>query len=210
MANGLLAAGFNFSMVDAGEFNDWYDTEHLPERKGCEGFLNAVRWVGVDDPKVAIATYDLVSHQVLHDPAYLAIARDNLSPWSKRITAKMKRLLRIEADQLIPGNEVARNDSPNLLIFASNVKAENEVEVLQWYTEEHIGNLKKVPGVISARFFHSHAGTHNYVALYEMDSPQVCTSAEWKAAALTPWTKKMRPFLNDVLYVVLKRYGSQG
>ena len=46
MANtpkGLLVAGFNYSMVDAGEFNDWYDTEHLPERQRCQGFINAVR-----------------------------------------------------------------------------------------------------------------------------------------------------------------------
>ena len=25
MAKGLLVAGFDYSMVDAGEFNDWYE-----------------------------------------------------------------------------------------------------------------------------------------------------------------------------------------
>ena len=37
MAKGLLAAGFNYSMLDAGEFNDWYDTEHLLERQRTPG-----------------------------------------------------------------------------------------------------------------------------------------------------------------------------
>lgn len=206
MAKGLLTAGFNYSMVDAGEFNDWYDTEHLPERQRCPGFINCVRWVGVDDPKVAIATYDLDSHGVLHSPPYLAIGRENLSPWSKRMTAKAKRLLRIEGEQLIPGDQVMKGSTPNLMIFACNVKPEMYAEVRKWYTEEHIPNLSKVPGVASARFFSSAAGTHNHIALYEIDKPETCATAVWKEAAFTEWTKRMVPHLGDVLRVVLKRY----
>jgi hypothetical protein len=206
MAKGLLAAGFNYGMVDAGEFNDWYDTEHLPERQRCQGFINAVRWVSVDDPRVAIATYDLDTHAVLHSPPYQAIGRENLSPWSKRMVSKVQRLLRIEADQLIPGDDVMRGTTPNLMIFACNVKPEAQSDVRQWYAEEHIPNLKKVPGVASARFFASHAGTHNHIALYEIATPETCASDAWKTAVQTEWTKRMRPHLNDALRVVLKRY----
>lgn len=206
MARGLLVAGFNYSMVDAGEFNDWYDTEHLPERQRCQGFINCFRWVGVDDPKVAIATYDLESHSVLHSPAYQAIARENLSPWSKRMTGKAQRLLRIEGEQLVPGDQVMKGTTHNLMIFACNVKPERQADVRQWYTEEHIPNLSRVPGVASARFFASNAGTHNHIALYEIDRPETCASATWKEAAFTDWTKRMLPNLGDVLRVVLKRY----
>ena len=206
MAKGLLAAGFNYSMVDAGEFNDWYDTEHLPERQRCTGFINCVRWVSVDDPKVAIATYDLDSHAVLHSPPYLAIGRENLSPWSKRMTGKVQRLLRIEGEQLIPGDQVMRGNTQYLMVFACNVKPEAQAEVREWYGKEHIPNLSKVPGVSSARFFHALSGTHNHIALYEIDKPETCAGEAWKTAAFTEWTKKMRPHLNDVLRVVLKRY----
>ena len=206
MAKGLLVAGFNYGMVDEGEFNDWYDTEHVPERQRCKGFINAVRWISVDNPKQAIATYDLESHAVLHSPPYQAIGRENLSPWSKRITAKAQRLMRVEGEQLVPGDEVARNTTPHLMIFACNVKPENAAEVRQWYAEEHIPNLRKVPGVASARFFQAHAGTHNHIALYEIDKPETCASAAWKEAAFTPWTKRMVPHLNDVLRLVLRRY----
>ena len=206
MAKGLLVAGFNYSMVDAGEFNDWYDTEHLPERQRTPGFINCVRWAGVDDPKVSIATYDLESREVLHSAPYLAIGRENLSPWSKRMTSKAQRLLRIEADQLIPGDEISRLTTQNLLIVACNVKAEMLTEVQRWYREEHIPRLSKVPGCVSARHFHSHAGTHNSIALYEIDKAETCASEVWKEAAFTPWTLKMRPHLNDMLRVVLQRY----
>ena len=27
---GLLVAGFNYATVSEEEFNDWYDTEHIP------------------------------------------------------------------------------------------------------------------------------------------------------------------------------------
>ena len=206
MSKGLLVAGFNYGMVDESEFNDWYDTEHLPERQRCKGFINCVRWINVDDPKQAIATYDLESHAVLHSAPYLAIGRENLSPWSRRMTAKAQRLLRVEGEQLVPGDEVARNTTANLMIFACNLKPDALPEVQRWYREEHIPRLGKVPGCVSARHFVSHAGTHNSIALYEIETPQTCASAAWKEAAYTPWTKQMHPHLNDVLRVVLRRY----
>lgn len=206
MAKGLLVAGFNYSKLDAGEFNDWYDTEHLPERQRCQGFINAVRWQGVEDPKVAIATYDLESHAVLHSAPYGAIARDSLSPWSKRMVGKAQRLLRIEAEQLVPGDAVAKNTTDYLLIFACNVKPDALAEMQRWYREEHVPRLGAVPGCVSARYFFSHAGTHNSIGLYELTSADICASDAWKEAAVTPWTLRMRPHFNDVFRVVLKRY----
>lgn len=206
MAKGLLAAGFNYSKLDAGEFNDWYDTEHLPERQRTPGFINCVRWVGVDEPKISIATYDLESRDVLHSAPYKAIARENLSPWSKRMTGKAQRLLRIEADQLIPGDEISHLTTQNLLIVACNIKADMLAEVQRWYREEHIPRLGKVPGCVSARYFHSHAGTHNSIALYEIEDAGICASEVWKEAAVTPWTLKIRPHLNEMFRAVLQRY----
>jgi hypothetical protein len=33
MAKGVLIAAMDFSNVPAVKFNDWYDTEHIPERQ---------------------------------------------------------------------------------------------------------------------------------------------------------------------------------
>ena len=108
MAQGLLIAAFDFSNVAADEFNDWYDTEHIPERERVPGFLRCERWLGADDARQSVATYDLAALDVLQSPAYRAIGGENLSPWSKRVTAKCRRLLRFEGEQILPGGRPPR------------------------------------------------------------------------------------------------------
>src|SRR5262245_54754591 len=124
MANapmGLLVAGFNFSTVAEDEFNDWYDTEHIPERKRVKGFVNCKRWIGADDPKVSSASCDVGSLAVLHSPSYRAMAGSNLSPGSKRVTGKCGRICRFEAEQTLPGNQAAPVSGANgMLFFAMN------------------------------------------------------------------------------------------
>jgi hypothetical protein len=108
MAKGALIAAMDFSSVDAGEFNDWYDTEHIPERQRVPGFLTAQRWIGAENPRQSVATYDLDNVEVLRSPGYRAIGGENLSPWSKRVTAKVERLLRYEGEQIPPGDATAQ------------------------------------------------------------------------------------------------------
>src|SRR3979490_1078673 len=70
MAKGALIAAMDFSNVAADEFNDWYDTEHIPERQRGPGFLTLQRWIGAENPKRSVATYDLDSVEVLRSPGY--------------------------------------------------------------------------------------------------------------------------------------------
>ena len=90
MAKGILIAAMNFSDVAEDEFHDWYDTEHVPERLAVPGFLNAERWIGISDPKDSVALYDLDTVGVLHSPPYLAVGGANGSPWTKRVTGRVK------------------------------------------------------------------------------------------------------------------------
>src|SRR6478672_3320561 len=107
MAKGVLIAAMDFTNVAADEFNDWYDNEHIPERRAVPGFLTLQRWIGADNPKQSVATYDLGSLDVLRGAAYRAIGGENLSPWSKRVTGKVDRLLRFEGEQILPGGAAA-------------------------------------------------------------------------------------------------------
>jgi hypothetical protein len=95
MAKGILIAAMDFSNVAEDEFNDWYDTEHIPERQRVPGFLVCQRWIGADNPKQSVATYDLENVSVLQGPGYLAIGGENLSPWSKRVTGGRDRVQRL-------------------------------------------------------------------------------------------------------------------
>ena len=207
---GLLVAGFDCSSVREDEFNDWYDTEHVPERRRIPGFLSCERWIGADEPSIAIATYDLASPDVLKSDAYRAISGANLSPWSKRMTAKLRRLCRFEAEQLPPGNRAAPPDAHGMMMYAMNVASEAEAEFNAWYDEEHVPRLASVAGCLAARRFRISsavsAGRQRYLAVYHLQSPDVCASKGWKDAANTPWTDKMRPHFRDGLRIVLRRY----
>ena len=92
MAKGVLLVGFDFTNAHEDEFHDWYDLEHIPERLRVPGFLNAERWIGEENPKVAVATYDLENHAVMQSAPYKAIGYENASVWTRRVTAIAKRL----------------------------------------------------------------------------------------------------------------------
>jgi hypothetical protein len=206
MANGILIASMNIANAAVDEFHDWYDTEHLPERVACPGFLACHRWIGLTDPKISVATYDLENIDVLKSPGYMAIGGVNLSPWSKRVTGQVERLMRFEGDQVLPGDKLAPNGAGGFLLNAMNVVPEHEAEFNEWYNTEHIPALAAVPGVICARRFRATSANRRYVALYHLEAPEVQATQAWKSAAGTPWTEKLRPHFRDHLRIVCKAY----
>ncbi|MGA9868128.1 MAG: hypothetical protein WBQ75_17015 [Acetobacteraceae bacterium] len=206
MGRGILIAAFDFRDAHEDEFHDWYDLEHVPERERVPGFRTCARWIGASNPKQAIATYDLDSLDVMGSAAYMAIAHDNLSVWSKRIARMTNRLMRFEGEQTLPGNQDPPPDAGGLLLDAMNVVPEHEAEFNEWYDKEHIPALAAVPGTLCARRFRAHTGSPRYVALYHLASPEVQASKAWKDAASSPWTDKLRPFFRDHLRIVARRY----
>ena len=207
MAKGTLIAAMDFSTVDAGEFNDWYDTEHVPERQRVPGFLTLQRWIGADNPRQSVATYDLDNVNVLQGPAYRAIGGENLSPWSKRITAKVQRLLRYEGEQILPGDATAPGNAGGLLLVGMTPAPDVEAAFNTWYDKEHVPALAAVPGVLCARRFRSNAAGTKYVALYHLTAPGVVDSAEWKdASGSTPMPGHVRDKITDRIRLVCRNY----
>jgi hypothetical protein len=210
MAKGILIAAMNIANAAEDEFHDWYDTEHLPERQRVPGFLLCQRWIGADDRKVSVATYDLETIGVLQSPGYQAIGGENLSPWSKRVTSRVERLMRFEGDQILPGDRLPPDNAGGLLLNAMNVAPEVEAEFNEWYNSEHIPALAAVPGVLCARRFRAPSANRRYVALYHLATPDVQAGAAWKSAADSDWTRKLRPHFRDHLRIVCRTYGRGG
>jgi hypothetical protein len=214
---GLLGGGFDFSNANEDEFNDWYDTEHLAERLRIPGFVNGVRWIGADNPRLSLAIYDLDSLAVLQKPEYRAVSPENFSPWAKRmLLGKCTRVCRFNCEQMGRGDQVAPDAAGGLLVYAMNVVPEAEAEFNEWYDTEHLPRLAAVPGAMLARRFRSvapgiaGAGAHKYVAVYHLTTADVCKSPAWKEAAMTSWTKKMLGQCRDVLALRLSRYRRAG
>jgi hypothetical protein len=209
MGRGLLVAAFDFSTAHADEFHDWYDLEHIPERRAVAGFGACERWIGDEQPALSVATYDLDSIDVLRGKAYASIAYGNLSVWSKRVTAMCKRVLRFEGMQIGSGDAAAPEGAGALLLNAMNVAPGTEDDFNAWYDEEHLHALAAVAGTLAARRYRSTAadgGTHRYVAIYHLASPDVARSAAWNAAVDTPWTARVRPHFRDRIRILTRRY----
>ena len=209
MTQGLLAVVFDYSTAHADEFHDWYDLEHLPERQAIAGFGACERWVCDDPPQIAVATYNLDSIETLRGEAYTSVAHENSSVWTKRVTAMCNLMLRFEGVQLTPGEAAAPTSAGGLLLNAMNVSAEAEDDFNSWYDEEHVPALAAVPGTLSARRYRSAevgGGTHKYVAIYYLESPDVTRTEAWKRAVETPWTSRVQPHFQDRLRVLTRRY----
>ena len=210
MAKGILIAAMDFSASREDEFHDWYDLDHVPERLRVPGFLNAERWIDTKNPKVAVATYDLETVGVLYSTPYVAIAGANSSSWTKRTAKFRKGLMRYEGEQLFPGDKGAPKDAAALLLIAMNVAPEHEAEFNEWYNTEHIPALGGVKGTLSARRYRGTGATQRYAALYHLASSEVPYSSEWKSAANTAWTERMRPHFRDHLRFECRRYTRAG
>ena len=206
MAKGILIAAMNFAQVAEDEFHDWYDREHIPERLRVPGFLNAERWIGAADPKVSVALYDLDNVGVLKSSAYLAVGGANGTPWTKRVTGRTKMIIRLEGEQILPGDALAPTGAAALLLIAMNVAPEQEHEFNEWYNTEHLPQLGAVPGVLGARRYRGSGATQRYAALYHFANSDVPNSAAWKSAANTPWTERMRPHFRDMLLLRMNAY----
>lgn len=208
MSKGLLFASFDFSGAHEDEFHDWYDQEHVPERLGVTGFLNAERWIGDEDRKISVATYDLDSPEVLRSAPYRAVGGDNSSVWTKRVTGMCQSIMRYEGEQLVPGDAVAPDGARALLVATMNVDPAAEAEFNEWYNAEHLPQLAGVPGVLCARRFRASdtASPRKYLALYHLAGTDVSRSSAWNSAADTAWTRRIRPHFRDLLVLRCRRY----
>jgi hypothetical protein len=206
MAKGILLVGFDFTNAHADEFHDWYDLEHVPERQRVPGFGLCERWISVANPKQAVASYELDTLSVLDGAAYQAIAGDNLTVWSKRVTAMCTRLIRFEGEQCNPGNQASPTGAGGLLVNAMNIAPEHRADFDAWYDQEHIPALSAVPGVLAARRYKGRAGAHYSLALYHLRNADVAMTDAWKKAASSPWTDRVRPTFQNHVRILSSAY----
>ena len=141
--------------------------------------------------------------------AYRAIGGENLSPWSKRVTSRVERILRYEGEQTLPGDAIAPDAAGGMLLVGMTPAAGVEAAFNAWYDREHVPALAAVPGVLCARRFHGAAtgGGPKYVALYHLTGPEVVDSAAWKqASGSTPMPGQVREQITDRLRLVCRPY----
>ena len=107
-----------------------------------------------------------------------------------------------------------------LMIASKDVDPEHEAVFNEVYDQEHVPNLSKVPGVVSVTRYKRETLTMNiggerktieipnepiYTAIYELESPDVLTSAAWdKAVEQGRWPSQVRPHTKNRRHVLVK------
>jgi hypothetical protein len=122
------------------------------------------------------------------------------------VTSRVKHVIRLEGDQILPGDGLAPRDAAALLVVSMNPAPEAEAEFNAWYDEEHLPALSAVPGVLMARRYRGAGATQRYLAMYHFAAADIRDGAAWKKAANTPWTEKMRPHFRDYLRLACRPY----
>jgi hypothetical protein len=107
-----------------------------------------------------------------------------------------------------------------LFMVSMDVVKEKEALFNEIYDTEHVPLLLKVPGVRAVSRMKTEPAAFNiggerkvldggiepqYVAIYEIDSPDVLLSEEWaEAAEKGRWPSEVRPFTSNRCHVVRK------
>jgi hypothetical protein len=112
-------------------------------------------------------------------------------------------------------------DSPYLFVAAMDIEAEKEALFNEVYDTEHCPRLREVPGVISVVRFQAQdfsmviggerrtvrvGNEPKYVALYELESPEVLSGDAWASAVDSGrWPEGVRPYTRNRRHTLLKR-----
>jgi hypothetical protein len=74
---------------------------------------------------------------------------------------------------------MARTRGTGLLMAWTDIGPEHEAAFNAWYDREHINHLLKVPGFLSAGRYRALRGGPKYLAMYELEEPEVLNTADF-------------------------------
>lgn len=88
-----------------------------------------------------------------------------------------------------------------------DVEPDKEALFNEVYVQEHIPEILKVPGVYGATQYEtSGEGQPKYMAMYEMEGPDLPSSPAWKEASdKGRWAPEVRPYTKNRSHVVYKK-----
>src|SRR5262245_46766005 len=203
-ANGLLAVWTDVAPEAEREFNQWYDTEHIPELLGVPGFVSGHRYQAVEGEPKYLALYELTEVAVLKSDAFRAV-REMPTEWTKKMRPLFRNTAIGEYQQIFSHGTRPAKDAEFVLTVRLNIPAAQESEFNEWYNVDHVPALVGVPGVYCARRYRALAGDPKYLAVYEMNDACIAKGQAWDKARNSDWTLRIRPHLKDGRVVMSRR-----
>jgi len=162
------------------EFNDWYNSEHIPELLAVPGILAAARYEATKGGPKYLAVYELETADVVKTPAFTDRKR---TPWGERVSPSVigSNLTRVVGEQIFPDGIAMPNRemAPALQIGRMSVPDSVDAEWNAWYNGEYIPGYLKVPGVIYSRRYRAIEGSTGYATVYEFENEKVSETDAW-------------------------------
>ncbi len=92
-AAAVLLIAMNVAPEHEAEFNEWYNTEHIPALGSVPGTLSARRYRGTGATQRYVALYHLAAPEVVRSVAWKAAAN---TPWTEKMRPHFRDHLRFE------------------------------------------------------------------------------------------------------------------
>jgi hypothetical protein len=198
------------------EYHAWYDNQHVPARIRLPGWLTARRYAAADDAESFLAYYDLADLAVLRRPPYLRM-REQRPATEQRILNLIRPMDRRVYRRIdVPGgrppgppDELGTCGALLLCVWWQPAPGAT-AQFNDWYRQEHIPMLSRVPGWLRSRRFElvdgggpSFLGMHDLASADVFDHPDYAraTSTSRRAAVVA-----QRAGYERVLYRLLRRF----
>ena len=183
-----------------GEFNRWYDEEHLADLLAQPGVLSGRRFVRAQTAFSApsnlnyITIYQLENIGALETPSYRTMATAP-SEWTKRVAMPLP-MRRDVATQIYPTDRLGSQPVGDAIMHVfTHADASIVDDFHRWYEEEHIPALIACDGVFGARRFACttpEADGYEFIAIYQLADVSVLESgALFEAGKPTPWRERL-------------------
>jgi len=215
---GLLAIWANVDAAYQPAFVQWHNCEHVPERVSIPGFHVGHRYRALDgEARDFYMVYETDTADVMQSEAYLH-SQNSPTLWTRQSIGHFSDTLRTIYTLVASEGQRPALDAPYVLLVRSNPPHQpgGADEVIRWYRDEHLPRLCAVQGTLRARLYRADAaisnivtaerrvhgassGTQEFMAVYELRSPDIPASDAWRHAARgTPWSADMVAALRDL------------
>ncbi len=172
------------------ELARWQDQVLMPSLLRVPGLLSARRYASLDGPAPGnMLICEIDAPEVLRTEAYIRATdpepAGRVRPGRVVQTAILYQMIHPEVGRDKP----AGDDREHFLLFVTTDPEPGwEDDFQAWYNTEHVPSLLGVPGFVSGRRYVALEGEPQYLALYEVESPEVFNGEVYRKARDTEWT----------------------
>lgn len=188
MSAGILFSQMHPPVGEDADFQDWYESEHIPARMAITGFANAIRYQTEGEPRY-LAVYFLDDMAALDTPQYRQL-KEEPTERTSRMLAHVTGFTRYTADVIADTGHVDAREAGILFVVAFEVPDSDEADFEAWYEGEHVRLLMQVPGWLRVRRYKTRPGSAGrpwtHFALHEIRDLSVLDAPERDAARDTP------------------------